>query len=262
MPAKRYKLALALMLSVLVGATGVVVVLLKMLGNSFADIHTGRIFPLGERVDYTTIGAANTPAPGGACVAFYGDSRAYHWAKYVDSNTDVSIANLAEGGRTTAQQLLLLPFAETSGEKYPMAVLQVGINDLHPLGALSEMQRRKARENTKTHIAEIVRRLTLQAETVVVTTVFPPGPTPLSRAPFWDDATLTYIRELNAQIRAIDGVVVMESGNVLAQPENTDLIRSGFLADDFYLHVNEAAYSALTRVLADSGVAACVAESL
>jgi hypothetical protein len=179
----------------------------------------------------------------------WGDSRAQSW-EFGAAFPGASIQVFAHGGQTSAQVLLQLKSSRLPRAR--ISIVQVGINDLHPFGALysNPPDARRAVSKLIDNIREIRDSLMATSNLVVLTTVFPPGHVPPVRMLLWDPNTLGYLAQVNDSIRAmaIPGRVwVFEANSVLAD-------RDGFLAikyvdKDFFLHVNSAAYADLTRAL-------------
>lgn len=219
------------------------VALAAALQLSFAKIHFGRIFPLGF-VPQTRPEPA--PAPGQASITFWGDSRAQMWDKAALA-ASMSVDSDAHGSMTSTQ--LLLQLAITPVRRSDFALVQIGINDLHPLGALGP-EKQKALEALRSNIPRLRDRLLERSDVVVLTTIFPPGTVPLARRLSWDPATLEHIDEVNRIIRAsADGqrVIVLDAHALLAGPDA--LMPDRYGDGDFFLHVNREAYAVLNEKL-------------
>ena len=121
------------------------------------------------------------------------------------------------------------------------AIVQVGINDVHPLGALSQ-HASQAVEKVQENIPLIVASLRERADTVIVSTIIPPGAVPLQRRIFWDAEALRYVAQINEVIRQQaeeNKVIVLDADRLLR-------VDSGFIASeyedgDFFLHINSSA---------------------
>jgi hypothetical protein len=212
--------------------------------SSFAKLHFARIFPLG----YSEADPQDAPAfqENRPSVAYWGDSRAYSWALAADSQRWVPV-NFAHGSQTSSQTLLQLqsrPVVRTSH-----ALVQIGINDLHPLGALPGHQA-QITGRLQANIRAIRDALLQRSEVVIFTTIFPPAPPPLIRRPNWDGATLGHIERANELIRGLaDGrrVLVLDAHALLRG--SGAHIDPGYEDPDFFLHVNPAAYARLNAQL-------------
>ena len=220
------------------------IVLIKALNDSFAKIHFARIFPLGYSDKPSAPQAIANP--NGASIAFWGDSRSLSWAGTSPSQSD-AVLNFAHGSQTSAQLLLQLKTQPIPHSQF--AIVQIGINDLHPLGALP-MQQERARQQLAENIISIRDTLLLHSDIVVLTTIIPPGPVPYARRASWESATLDRIGAVNELIRkACDGkqVILLDAHALLA--DKNSYLDQRYADGDFFLHVNEAAYSRLNEKL-------------
>ena len=218
--------------------------LVASLDEGFRKLQLARIFPLGYD-------PATAPRFASACdvpvVAIYGDSRAQQWDP-AGLPPALRIENFGHGAQTSAQ--LLAALRADVATRASIAVLQTGINDLHPLGALPE-ESAAARRALAANLRLITSLLLARADRVVLTTLFPPDAVPLARRRSWDPATLEYIRAANDVIRSSadsDRVVVVDAYALLAGPDGR--LAPQYRAADFFLHVNKAAYAELNRALA------------
>lgn len=229
----------------MLASLGANLLMLRGLQDSFARLHFARIFPLGY-VGPDGSAATSGPAASGS-VAFWGDSRSHGWGRQAATPRAATL-NFAHGSQTSGQTLLQLQTRPVT--RADVAVLQVGINDLHPLGALGP-EKTLALQQLRRNLVAIRDLLLERHGLVVLTTIFPPGPVPLQRRPQWDPETLNRIDEINALIRsAADGrrVVVLDAHALLADPRG--LLAPAYADDDFFLHVNAAAYARLDAALA------------
>lgn len=210
---------------------------------SFQKLQYLRIYPLG----YQPLATQSVHvACGKPVLAIYGDSRAEMWGNTPPAAA-LSVVNLGHGATTSSQLLAALlvdppPMAS-------VALLQIGINDLHPLGSLPG-EAKAITAQLRQNYRRIVGLLGERSGTVVLTTIFPPGPVPLTRRPLWDDGTLREIEAMNDEIRsyAIDGrVVVLDAHHDLAG--RGGLLESTYSDVDFFLHVNPLAYRTLNERL-------------
>jgi hypothetical protein len=214
----------------------------RALLQSFSKLQASRIFPLG----YVAVQNSAPLQPQYHAIVFWGDSRAQTWAT-APGVPLLPAVNLAHGGQTSSQ--LLLQIKQSHAFNSEFALVQIGINDLHPLGILRPYKPdivKQLREN----VPAIVRALSPAASTIILTTIIPPGRPPLERRLAWDGETIALISEINELIRRqADGqrVVLLDASALLA---GTD----GFLSDqyldgDFFLHINGAAYARLNSEL-------------
>ncbi|MBW7930468.1 MAG: SGNH/GDSL hydrolase family protein [Gammaproteobacteria bacterium] len=226
---------------------------LYLLHQSFTDLHFARIFPLGypPAIDVAPQAAVSVD------LAIYGDSRAYHWrpTKLVQGG---SIANLAHGGQSSSQ--LRLQLETETVVRSCVAIAQFGINDLHPLGALSPW-RDQIRRQTKENVLRIRDLLLERSKILVLTTVMPPGQTPWTRKPFWDPSTDEYIIDLNDVISHAaqhERVILLDAYAILAASNGK--LRPDYVDEDFFLHLNDLAYSHLDSKLQErvGGMMSCL----
>jgi lysophospholipase L1-like esterase len=234
---------------VALGSLALNAVLFGELRDSFAKLQFLRIFPLGYVEDAER--PAEPPASG-VSIAFWGDSRAYAWdtAPLASGRTTL---NHAHGAITSSQLLLQLKTQAPGHTDY--AVVQIGINDLHPLGALPEHKARIL-ALLRRNLPAIRDALLARSDLVVFTTIIPPGRVPLNRRSRWDPLTPQHVLEANQVIRGLaDGsrVVVLDAHAALA--EDGTRLADRYTDDDFFLHVNRAGYARLNaelqRVLAE-----------
>ena len=220
------------------------VLLAVTLQASFAKLQLSRIFPLGY------IGEP-MPQPPDAIrspsVGFWGDSRAHAWAETRPSMYRGSVLNFAHGSQTSSQ--LLLQLQTTPLVRTDFAVVQIGINDLHPLGALTDAKEQII-ERLRANILDIRKLLLERSNIVVMTTIFPPGRIPMMRRYAWDPRTPSYIRDINNVIRdATDDkrVILLDAYALLVDSDAQLAERDS--DDDFFLHVNSGAYARLNDQL-------------
>jgi lysophospholipase L1-like esterase len=217
------------------------VLLIRQLQAGFQRLQLARIFPLGYAPDEKPRTAGS-----GDSIAFWGDSRAYFWDTS-ELARDHAVENFAHGAQTSSQLLLQLQSAPARHSSY--AIVQIGINDLHPLGALESLKPQIVAALNANLIA-IRDALLARSDRVVLTTIFPPGPVPLARRLSWDPQTLASIDAANRAIRgAADGkrVFVLDAYAVLR--ERDGLLAAQYTDPDFFLHVNRAAYARLNLEL-------------
>jgi len=213
------------------------------LQDSFVKLQLARIFPMGyHKKDANSLPMSDV----GPTIAYWGDSRAAQWDKN-GLGCRLRPRDLAVGGLTSAQLSLQLKEAPLDRDSY--AVVQIGINDLHPLGAVPDLKAEIVAQ-LRGNVAVIRDELLRRADTVVLTTVIPPARVPLVRRPAWDPETPRRVQELNQLIRSqADGrrVLVLDAYALLVGPDD------GYLDDqyvgDFFLHVNGLAYSRLNQQL-------------
>lgn len=219
------------------------VALALALHDSFVKLQFLRIFPLGHANESRP---AATPAGPGRSMTFWGDSRSAMWDKE-DLQTKWRIFDEAHGGTTSSQLRLLL--LTLPPNRTDVSVVQIGINDLHPLGALGA-HKAELLKQLRLNIVAIRDALLERSDLVVFTTIFPPGPVPLLRRAAWDPLTLQYVREFNEVVRdATDGhrVLLLDAHTILSGADS--LLQREYADLDFFLHVNRQGYAALNAAL-------------
>jgi len=251
------KWVLAIALTLLALSMCANVLLGRSLLVAFEQLQFARVFPLGyapnEAPGTVASGAparaddASAPAVGTReTIALWGDSRAYLWDT-ADLARERGVENFAHGGQSSAQLLLQLQTVPPTHSTY--SIVQIGINDLHPLGAL-KAHKQQILDGLRANIGAIRDALLERSDRVVLTTIFPPGPLPLQRRFSWDPQTLGLIEATNRVIsEAADGrrVVVLDAYSLLR--DERGLLDARYADDDFFLHVNRAAYARLNSEL-------------
>ncbi|TMH33246.1 MAG: SGNH/GDSL hydrolase family protein [Betaproteobacteria bacterium] len=239
----RLKLAYGLAFLILLLSLATNIVLGKALYEAFAKIQFGRIFPLGYIPEDRPLSNSSAHGPS---ISFWGDSRALLWDK--SALTDIlTVHDYTHGGITSSQLLLQLRTQPTVRTDY--AVVQIGINDLHPLGALGPYNE-EIRDQLKNNVLSVRDALLERSKVIVLTTLFPPGHVPLSRRLAWDPATLQYVHEVNEVLnQTTDGrrVVLLDAYTLLSGADS--YLADQFIDSDFFLHVNREAYSRLNARL-------------
>lgn len=186
------------------------------------------------------------PASLGRSMAFWGDSRSAMWDK-TDLQTKWRIVDEAHGATTSSQLRLLLQTLPPS--RTDVSVVQIGINDLHPLGALGA-HRAEILKQLRLNIVAIRDALLERSDVVIFTTIFPPSPVPVLRRVAWDPLTLQHVREFNEVVRdATDGrrVLLLDAHTILSGADS--LLQRQYADSDFFLHVNRNGYAALNAAL-------------
>jgi lysophospholipase L1-like esterase len=210
---------------------------------AFGKLQLTRIFPLGMPLPPTP------PLRDGALpnLVMIGDSRALLW-NTTPFSPCLNITLIAEGGRASTQVRLVL--SEHLPPRGAVAIVQVGINDLHPLRAFPEYGE-LIFTNLLANLDHVTDMLLANGNRVVLTTVFPPARVPLWRKPFWDARTPDFLARTNDHIRVLaqkPGVTLLDAHAVLVGDRG--LIQDRYAAADFFLHLNAAGYAALNKALA------------
>jgi lysophospholipase L1-like esterase len=217
------------------------------LAVAFGKLQWARIFPLGYASALSGPPLSPAAAEQGPVLALYGDSRMLEWPLAALPGKP-AVANLAHGGTTSSQVLLQLQTQPVLPSTW--AVLEVGINDLHPLGGLAE-DRDLVRAELGANLRRCLQLLKARSRFVVVLTIFPPAHVPAMRSLFWDRATLAYIEEANQvilQMAALPQVSVIDANQLLRGADG--YLNQHYADRDFFLHVNQAAYATLNAALA------------
>ncbi|MGC4093514.1 MAG: GDSL-type esterase/lipase family protein [Polyangiaceae bacterium] len=205
----------------------------------FREMNEVRLDPAGAQV-YATESVPALPS-GATRVVLFGDSRALMW----DTSklpARFQVINRGVGQQTTAQ--LLERFEGDVPELHPqVVVLEAGVNDLKAIPVLPE-RRSEITAATKRNLKQLVDRSLGLGAQVVLVTVFPLGPVPLSRRPLWSDAVAADIADVNRFVNSLSSpsVRVLSADDVLVED---GALRSGFARD--MLHLTPAAYQALTE---------------
>ncbi len=220
----------------------------QQLSRAFANIQMLRIFPLGYRdVSVKMLKRASVTGGGAVRILLVGDSRASMWDP-VGLPADYQLRSIAHGGMTSSQVLLQLATSSLPGSDW--VICQVGINDLHPLGALPAEHERIPAQLDRNLDAIMTYLLADGQRRVILTTLFPRSAVPLKRKLLWDPATDKAVTRFNRRLRSLanhERVYLLDAFATLADSDG--LLRREFVDDDFFLHVNAAAYAALNREL-------------
>ncbi len=124
-------------------------------------------------------------------------------------------------------------------------ILQVGINALKTIPLFPE---RKAAiiANCKTNIQQLVTRSVNRGATVILTTIFPIGPVPLTRQPFWSPEIAQAVSEVNAYLYSLkaNNVLILDTYSLLAE---NNQVQPNYVRDT--LHIGERGYEAINQEL-------------
>lgn len=248
------RLLTGLLLLGLLLSLGTNVLLAQRLQTAFERLHTQRIFPLGHvPAPEVAVAVPARPAAAGLRLGVWGDSRALDWATALGHTqaqvlNQAQVFNQAHGSQTSAQTLLQLQIEPR--QQVDVALLQVGINDLHPLGALGSLGE-AARQQLHHNLRSLRDELLKTSHTVVLSTIVLPGPVPWARRPGWDPQTTAHIQAANALLHTLaDGerVHLLDAAGLLGQSPTA--LDGSYLSADFFLHLNAAAYARLNAALA------------
>jgi lysophospholipase L1-like esterase len=210
----------------------------------YLELNATRLDPLGLDHFSTHPDQRHLTDPDRTTVVFFGDSRAASWP--APSNlAQFEFINRGIGSQTLAQALLRFDL-HVKPLQPQIVVVQVGVNDLKTIPLFPE---RKA--TIVADCQENLRRVVAQSvdlgATVILTTIFPVGPVPLERRPFWSDDVALAVKEVNAYIRSLEGadVVILDAYTLLV--DNEGVTRSAYRAD--LLHLNAHGYEPLNEEL-------------
>lgn len=177
---------------------------------------------------------------------FVGDSRSSMWDQR-PLRSAFQIFNIAQGGQTSSQVLMQL-----STQKVPdcdWVLIQVGINDLHPIGSLESLKS-SILSQLENNFLEISEFFTMRGENIIFTTLFPPGSPPLHRQIFWDDDMDMLVKKINHRIVRLcekKSLFLIDAYSLLSSPAGK--LNPIYKDDDFFLHVNDKAYELLNKKL-------------
>ncbi len=218
------------------------VLLLFTLNNAFINLQLARTFPINNTPKNIQ---QQKPKPFSELVVV-GDSRAQLWQFSEIISKKLNIINLGIGGYTSSQVLLSLQ-AEDKHITQQFVLLQMGINDFHWTKAIPKQQQQKIITNIKKNIKKLVHQLIENNNKVILTTIFPPQPTPLIRYLYWPNNGLNIINDLNAFIRNLtnnSNVMLLDSHKLLID-KSLKHLNSTFKDNDFFLHINPKGYQTL-----------------
>jgi len=221
--------------------TANIIFLLKE-SESFKKLQFSRIFPLGY-ISYENKIQGNSQA---TRLIFLGDSRSQMWDTS-SLEADYGVINIGHGGQTSSQVLLQIKSNLFPEGKF--VILQVGINDIHPIGAFRDLKPLIIK-NCKENISEIVKHLKSEGYKTIATTLFPPYKIPISRWFFIDEQFYDIISDINNFIKNLADnrdIFVIDACNILRSNEN--ILQEKYRDHDFFLHVNKDAYMVLNEEL-------------
>ncbi|MEW6493872.1 MAG: GDSL-type esterase/lipase family protein [Cyanobacteriota bacterium] len=206
-------------------------------------LNSTNLDPLGLRAFSTDPIPPNVPAASTATVVFFGDSRAAQWPAPKQLK-GFSFVNRGITNQTSAQ--VLGRFDKHVVPLQPdIIILQVGINDLKTIPLFPE---RKAAiiTNSKANIQQLVARSANSGATVILTTIFPIGPVPLTRQPFWSPEIAQAVSEVNAYLYSLKArnVLILDTYSLLAE---NGKVRRNYVRDT--LHIDGRGYEVINQEL-------------
>jgi lysophospholipase L1-like esterase len=215
------------------------------LGNAllraFAELQLTRVFPIGPPAQKESAVERDL-----GCISIYGDSRASMW----DTGSLQGVCpvkNLGHGGFTSSQLLWQLHTLHRRRNRW--SILQIGINDIHPIGALPAYKPLILAELRRNYGA-ILGLLLDCSDNVVVSTIIPPGHVPWRRRLVWDPDTLGYILDMNQAIRDMakaNRILLLDAAHLLQAGDH--FLDSQYMVPDSFLHVNKLGYGVLNDEL-------------
>lgn len=240
----RLLLATVFLIAILLISLGLNFYLFDRGRGYYLELNATRLDPLGLGHFPTDPDQRHLTDPDRTTIVFFGDSRAASWP--APSNlAQFEFVNRGIGTHTSAQALLRFDL-HVKPLQPQIVVVQVGINDLKTIPLFPE---RKATiiNNCQENLRQIVAQSAELGATVILTTIFPVGPVPLERRPFWSDDVALAIREVNAYIRSLESaqVVILDAYTLLA--DNKGATRIVYYAD--LLHLNAHGYEPLNEEL-------------
>jgi lysophospholipase L1-like esterase len=238
-----FRLTLLVCLVALVGSLAFNALLFLVARHYYLQLNKTNLDPLGLRTFSADSLPPAVPAASTATVVFFGDSRAAEWPVPAKLK-GFSFVNRGINNQSSAQ--VLGRFDKHVVPLHPkIIIVQVGINDLKTIPLFPE---RKAAiiANCKANIQQIVARSVNSGATVILTTIFPIGPVPLTRQPFWSPDVAQAVSEVNAYLYSLKAtdVLILDAYSLLAQKGQ---VQSNYVRDT--LHLNNRGYEALNQEL-------------
>lgn len=238
-----FRLTLSLCLVALVVSLAFNALLFLQARYYYLQLNETNLDPLGLSAFSADSLPHDVPAASTATVVFVGDSRAAQWPIPAQLK-GFSFVNRGINNQTSAQVLgrfdkhvvLLRP---------NIIIVQVGINDLKTIALFPE-RKSAIITNCKANIQQLVARSVNSGATVILTTIFPIGPVPLTRQPFWSPDIAQAVSEVNAYLRSLKArnVLILDAYSLLAQ---NGQVQSNYVRDT--LHINVRGYKALNQEL-------------
>lgn len=238
-----FRLSFLLCLIALVVSLAFNALLFLQARHYYLQLNKINLDPLGIRAFSANSLPNDISVASTATLVFFGDSRAEMWL--VPPNLKgFSFVNRGINTQTSAQ--VLGRFDEHILPLRPhIIIVQVGINDLKTIPLFPE-QKTAIITNCKTNIQQLVARSVNSGATVILTTIFPVGPVPLTRQPFWSSDIAQAINEVNTYLYSL------KAKNVLILDTYSLLAKNGQVQNDYVydtLHINEKGYKKLNQEL-------------
>jgi lysophospholipase L1-like esterase len=239
---RRHRLLTVALLAALAGSLGLNWALFREAKHYYLLYNGLQLDPLGLAY-YPSPPPAPAGGRRGPRVLFYGDSRAVEWSPPA-APAHVEFVNRGVSGQTSAGALLRFDL-HAAPARPDVVVIQVGINDLKAVALFPDRERRIVAD-CEERIGRLVAKARDAGAGVILTTIFPTGPVPPERRPFWSPEIRAAIERVNARIRALgaDRVLVLDAHALL---EERGEVRPAYARDT--LHLNPAGYDVLNREL-------------
>ncbi|RMH73400.1 MAG: SGNH/GDSL hydrolase family protein [Cyanobacteria bacterium J007] len=233
--------AIALLSLLLAASIGLNILLYNRASKYYLELNQTRLDPYG--IDRYRDDRQTTENSEKLRVVLFGDSRAADWV--VPDNNRYQFINRGIGSQTSIQTLGRFEKHVRSLEP-EIVIIQVGINDLKTIALFPE-RRESIVTNLREHLTALVEASRELGAVAIVTTIFPVGPVPLQRQPFWSDEIEKATIEVNDYIKTLAGenVVVFDTFTVFA--DDRGLMFADYRKDE--LHVNDRGYAQLNREL-------------
>lgn len=189
-------------------------------------------------------------------IVMFGESRCNMWQLYPALNWgDIELINRGIGGETTPQIIRRLE-DDVLSLSPDVVILQMGDNDLKTMAVLPGTRERTI-EQTYENITSIAKTLSDQGIHVIITTIFPPAPIELLRAPLWSDEVNESIDLVNKRLLAFeyprvsiaDCDAILRSGKYIKPEYSRDTLH---LKAEGYRALNQGLESLVKKVVSES----------
>jgi lysophospholipase L1-like esterase len=209
----------------------------------YLQLNATNLDPLGLSAFSADFQPNSIPTASTTTVVLFGDSRVEMWP-IPRQLKGFSFINRGINTQTSVQ--VLGRFDQHVLPLHPKSIIvQVGINDLKTI-PLFPNWKDEIISNCKANIQQIVARSIKSGATVILTTIFPIGPVPLTRQPFWSPDIAQAVLEVNAYISSLKAknILILDAYSLLADKGQ---VKSNYVRDT--LHLNERGYKVLNQEL-------------
>jgi lysophospholipase L1-like esterase len=238
-----FRLSLLFCLVALVVSLTFNAILFLQARSYYLQLNTTNLDPLGLSAFSADSQPNSIPTTSTTTVVFFGDSRAEMWP-IPRQLKGFSFINRGINTQTSVQ--VLGRFDQHVLPLHPRIILiQVGINDLKTIPLFPHRKDTIIR-NCKANIQQIVARSVNSGATVILTTIFPIGPVPLTRQLFWSPDIAQAVLEVNAYLYSLKAknILILDAYSLLAEKGQ---VKSNYVRDT--LHLNERGYKVLNQEL-------------